>query len=166
MASVDEVLAAIDEPGDDARVMLTIDENLRIVTVPSEAVVLGAKGDRDVNRIWFKINRSYRGTDLYGFVPKVYYTNALGERYYYVCTDAALEGECIVFSWLIGRNAAAANGAVTFGVCLQRGADNEILQEFNTTTVTMQCLESACDGNAIEDTQALGNVTLGQIVLG
>ena len=172
MASVDEVLAAIDEPGEDARVVLTIDENLRIVNVPGTALVIGAKGDRDVNRIWFKINRNYRGTDLYGFVPKVYYTNGAGERYYYVCTDAALEGDCILFSWLVGRNAAAETGTVTFGVCMQRGAGDTVLQEFNTTTATMQCLQSACSEEATRDentgstAEMLGKALLGQMVLG
>lgn len=172
MATVNEVLTAMDEPGEDTRVILTIDENLRIVAVPSTAMVIGAKGDKDVNRIWFKINRNYRGTDLYGFVPKVYYTNALGQRFYYVCTDAALEGEYMLFSWLIGRNAVAETGTVSFGVCLQRGVENRVLQEFNTTTTTMRCIESACDGNAIKDegsesgVETLGSSILGRMVLG
>lgn len=172
MASIDEVLATMAEPGEDTRVILTIDENLRIVTIPSVALVIGAKGDKDVNRIWFKMNRNYRGTDLHEFMPKVYYTNAAGEQYYYVCTDMSVEGDSILFSWLVGRNAAAETGTVTFGICMQRTADGTVKQEFNTTTATMQCLQSACNEDAENDApeqegvMVLGAATLGRIVLG
>ena len=172
MANVEEVLAAMDEPGEDTRVILTIDENLRIVTVPSVALVIGAKGDRYVNRIWFKINRNYRGTDLSDFEPKVYYTNAAGQRFFYTCTDITLEGECMLFSWLVAGNAAVETGTVIFGVCMQRTVGGILLQEFNTTTAEMRCLQSACDGDAENDTprknddMVLGNSFIGLMVLG
>lgn len=172
MASAEELLAAMSEPGEDERVILTIDENLRIVTIPSVALVIGAKGDKDVNRIWFKINRYYRGTDLNGFMPKVYYTNAAGERYYYESTDARLEEGHILFSWLIGRKAVEETGTVEFGVCMQRLSGGEVLKEFNTTIATMQCLQSACDGEAecdgpgLSATLILGSGTIGYARLG
>lgn len=173
MASAEELLAAMSEPGEDERVILTIDENLRIVTIPSVALVIGAKGDKDVNRIWFKINRYYRGTDLNGFVPKIYYTNAAGERYYYEAADAGLEGDCILFSWLIGRKAVAETGTVEFGVCMQCLDGDTVEKEFNTTTATMQCVRSACNEDAERDGPAqsstvlvLGSAVLGQTRLG
>lgn len=51
------------------RVILTIDENLRIIDIPNLAVVIGAEGDKDVNRLYFKMDRLYRGTDLAAFTP-------------------------------------------------------------------------------------------------
>ena len=172
MASVDEMLEEMAEPGENARVILTIDENLRIVTVPSVALVIGVKGDKDVNRIWFKINRNYRGTDLSAFVPRIYYTNAVGEKYYYQSLDSHVEGESLLFSWLVGRDAVSAIGTVEFGVCMQRLVSGTVVQEFNTTTATVRCLKGACDDNAGSDSSGqdviaiLGNMTLGQMILG
>ena len=44
MTTVDELFAAMDAPKVD-RVILTIDENLRIIDIPNLAVVIGAEGD-------------------------------------------------------------------------------------------------------------------------
>ena len=87
MANVDEVLATMDTPEEAEKVILVIDEDLRVVTIPGIALVIGAEGDKDVNRLWFKMNRMYRGTDLSGFTPRVNYNNAVGKPYFYVATD-------------------------------------------------------------------------------
>lgn len=172
MASAEELLAAMSEPDEDERVILTIDENLRIVTIPSVALVIGVKGDKDVNRIWFKMDRNYRGTDLSEFIPKVYYTNAAGEKYYYQVWDSRIEGKNLLFSWLVGRDAAVETGTVEFGVCMQRLIAGSVVQEFNTTTATMQCLKGACNQDAGNDSAGqdviaiLDNMVLGQRILG
>lgn len=172
MANVEELLATMSEPAQPDRVILTIDEDLRIVTVPSVALVIGAEGDKDVNRIWFKMNRNYRGTDLRGFVPKVNYINAAGKSYYYRCTDAAVEEDSILFSWLISDKAAEERGTVEFSVCMQLQSGTTVVKEFNTTTATMQCMRSIHERGATNDAVSeggymiLGSGALGEAVLG
>ena len=63
MATVDELLAAETTENDDELSFL-IDEHLRIITVPERGVVLGVEGDKDVNRVRFRMNRYYHGSDL------------------------------------------------------------------------------------------------------
>ncbi len=173
MATVDEVLATMDTPEEAEKVILVIDENLRVVTIPSKAIVIGAKGDKDVNRIWFKMNRYYRGTDMGGFTPRVNYTNAAGKHYFYLPTDMVCEdGKNLVFSWLIGDKAAEANGSVTFSVCLRQMNGDDVIKEFNSTIATVQCLVSIHEADAPNDASGaansavLGRAILGKMILG
>lgn len=172
MASVDEVLAAMETPEEAERVILTIDEDLRIVTIPGIALVIGAEGDRDVNRIWFKMDRKYRGTDLEGFTPRVNYNSAAGNAYFYMPTDKTVDEKSILFSWLVGRGAAEKKGTVEFSICMQLLKGDVTLKEFNTTTATMQCLQSIHDENAEKEASSeaysavLGKATCGMAVLG
>jgi hypothetical protein len=115
MTTVDELFAAMDAPKVD-RVILTIDENLRIIDIPNLAVVIGAEGDKDVNRLYFKMDRLYRGTDLAAFTPRINYINAAGKNYYYDATDLTVEGDSLTFSWLIRAQAAEVSGTVEFSV--------------------------------------------------
>lgn len=173
MATVDEVLATMEAPEENERVILTIDEDLRVVTIPGIALVAAAKGDKDVNRIWFKMNRYYRGTDMGGFVPRVNYTNAAGGHYYYQPNDLTSEdGKTLLFSWLIGDKVAMENGSVSFSICLQQKSGDEVVKEFNTTTATLQCLVSNHNADAEDDTKATGvymtldEATLDEAILG
>ena len=45
MANVDEVLAMMDTPEEAEKVILVIDEDLRVVTIPGIGLVIGAEGD-------------------------------------------------------------------------------------------------------------------------
>ena len=167
MANVDEVLATMDTPEEAEKVILVIDEDLRVVTIPGIALVIGAEGDKDVNRLWFKMNRMYRGTDLSGFTPRVNYNNAAGKPYFYVSPDMTVEGDSLLFSWLIGRSAAEEKGTVEFSVCMQLLQDGGVVKEFNTTTATMQCLRSIHEADALNDASDAANiVTLGHTELG
>lgn len=173
MANVDEVLATMDTPEEAEKVILVIDEDLRVVTIPSKAIVIGAKGDKDVNRIWFKMSRYYRGTDMGGFTPRVNYTNAAGKHYFYLPTDMACEdGKTLAFSWLIGDKAAEANGSVTFSVCLRQMNGDDVIKEFNSTIATVQCLVSNHEETAEDDTEVtdayavLDEAILDETVLG
>ena len=141
MASVDEILAAASEAAEDEKIVLEINEDLRIVTVPSLALTLGAERDNKVNRVWFKMNKTYRGTDLSGFEAKVHYTNAAGKSYYHAVEDFGVVGDHIEFSWLVGKKAVEQAGSVEFSVCLMK-TDGDVTLEFNTTTATAQCLRS------------------------
>lgn len=156
MASIDEILAAMNEADEDGRVILVIDEDLRIITVPNIALVIGAERDKDVNRLWFKMNRYYRGTDLAGFEPQVNYTNAKNAHYYYTADDMTVSEDSVLFSWLIADKAAEAEGTVTFSICMQRFAGEERVQEFNTTTAQLKCLRSIHEEDAVDDASLPG----------
>jgi len=158
MASVEELLAAMSEPEEQARVILTIDEDLRIVTIPGIALVIGAEGDKDVNRLWFKMARNYRGTDLAGFTPKINYNNAAGGHYYYISTDMEVDDDSLMFSWLISDKAAEARGTVEFSICMQKYDGSKLSQEFNTTTASMTCLKSIHEKEAEDDNPTAGKL--------
>lgn len=172
MANVDEVLATMDTPEEAGKVILVIDEDLRVVTIPGIALVIGAEGDKDVNRLWFKMNRVYRGTDLSGFTPRVNYNNAAGRPYFYVASDMKAEENSLLFSWLIGRSAAEEKGTVEFSVCMQLLQNGAVVKEFNTTTATMQCLRSIHEADALNDASdaansaVLGRAIFGKMILG
>lgn len=152
MANVDEVLATMDTPEEAEKVILVIDEDLRVVTIPNKAIVIGARGDKDVNRIWFKMSRYYRGTDMADFTPRVNYTNAAGKHYFYLPADMVCkDGKNLEFSWLISDKAAEANGNVLFSVCLRQLIGSDVIREFNSTIATLQCLVSNHEETAEAD---------------
>ena len=165
MTTVDELFAAMSAPKVD-RVILTIDENLRIIDIPNLAIVIGAEGDKDVNRLHFKMDRFYRGTDLMPFMPRINYINAAGKNYYYDATDLTVEDDSLTFSWLIRAQAAEASGTVEFSVCMRQYAEKELVAEFNTTTASMKCLKSIHRGDAENDSNYSGTfAVLDQAVL-
>lgn len=155
MTSVDELFAAMSAPAAN-RVILTIDEDLRIISIPNLAVVIGAEGDKDVNRIYFKMSRWYRGTDLAAFKPRINYTNAAGKPYYYDAEDLTIEDDNLTFSWLIRAQAAQVSGTVEFSVCLREYAGTDLMAEFNTTTASMTCLKSIHEATAENDSAYAG----------
>lgn len=173
MTSVDKLLATMAEPSEGGKVILTVDEDLRIITIPSVALTIGAEGDKNVNQLWFQMSRYYRGTDLSGFAPRVNYTNANGASYYYVCGEPDVTNDTIAFSWLIADKAAEAKGTVEFSLCLQKYSGDTLLQEFNTTTATLTCLRSIHEWSAENDkpdgeasVSVLGNGALDTMALG
>lgn len=173
MTSVDKLLATMAEPSEGGKIILTVDEDLRIITIPSIAITIGAEGDKNVNRLWFQMSRYYRGTDLSGFSPRVNYTNANGASYYYECGEPEVTDDTITFSWLIADKAAEARGTVEFSLCLQKYSMDTLLQEFNTTTATLTCLRSIHEWSAENDKPegknslaVLNEAKLGKVVLG
>ena len=160
MASVDEVLAAMSEPEEPDKMILTIDENMRVVSIPNLAIVIGAEGDRNVNRLWFKMNRNYRGTDLAYFTPKINYRNADGDSYYYLPDDVMGTDDYIMFSWLVGGYAAVKTGSVSFSICMQQIEGDEVVKEFNSTTASMTCLVSIHDEDAQPDREISSDIAI------
>lgn len=150
MATVEELIASNSyEEGN----RLHVSEDLRTITVPDGEGVLGVYSDDSVRRVWFDMPRYCDGTDLWGFDIRVNYLNALGEADAYIVDDAVHDDETITFSWLVGRHAFAAQGAVTFNVCLRlHGADpSTVLKEFNTTLASMTVLEGLETDEAVSE---------------
>lgn len=142
MASTEEVLSTL--LADDyihSSIQFLIDENMRTVTVPPEGVVLGVTGDKDVNRINFKMVRFYDGLDLSTFQIRINYVNANGDANYYQVTDTTIEDDYILFTWLVSSDAAAYKGTVSFAARLYTVEDTIVKESFNSTVATAEVLE-------------------------
>ena len=142
MASTEEVLSTL--LADDyihSSIQFLIDENMRTVTVPPEGVVLGVTGDKDVNRINFKMVRFYDGLDLSTFQIRINYVNANGDANYYQVTDTTIEEDSILFTWLVSSDAAAYKGTVSFAARLYTVEDTIVKESFNSTVATAEVLE-------------------------
>ena len=142
MASTEEVISTL--LADDyihSSIQFLIDENMRTVTVPPEGVVLGVTGDKDVNRINFKMVRYYDGLDLSTFQIRINYVNANGDANYYQVTDTTIEDDSILFTWLVSSDAAAYKGTVSFAARLYTVENTNVKESFNSTIATAEVLE-------------------------
>lgn len=125
---------------------ITIDDNLRTMNIPSDIALLGVESDDDVNKIAFKMPKTYCGYDLSTFVAHINYVNAEGEGDQYIVDDLAADGEdptLLDFTWLVGRSACKYKGRTQFIVCLKKYASDgsgNVLQEFNTTVYSLPVL--------------------------
>ena len=123
---------------------ILIDDNLRTMTIPTDIVLLGVESDDDVNKIPFKMPKSYCGYDLSTFEIRINYMNANDEGDLYIVQDATVDGDNITFTWLVGRTACKYMGYTKFIVCLKKFADDDsgtVLQEFNTTVYRLPVLQ-------------------------
>lgn len=144
MATAEEILAGTASSDSAApENHLVISEDFRTVEIPTGQEVLGVYNDKDVRRVWFDMPAECDGTDLSDFDVYVHYVNAIGEGDAYTVDDLAVDGDHLVFSWLVGRNAFAAAGDVECAVCARKDNPStfEVVKEFNTTTFAMPVLE-------------------------
>lgn len=151
MVDLDKQFAAIaDVSEEDTAYDFVIDEDLRVIAVPERGVVLGVEGDKDVNRVRFRMNRNYRGTDLSGFNIRINYRSAEDEINYFTVTEKTVTDDAIYFVWLVGADTVAAKGTVYFVArFFTAEEDGTIIQEFNTTLGNARTLEGlAVDAQA------------------
>ena len=145
MSTAKELLAAAQEDG-----TMTIDGELRTISIPSGYEILGVESDDDVNRIDFRGPRYYHGLDLSKFDIRVNIENAKGDLDMFPITDVTVEDDVINFSWLVGRYTAQYQGVVTFSLCFREiDSQGVITREFNTTTATGRILEGLETGGVI-----------------
>ena len=143
MVDLDKQFAAIADVSEkDTAYDFVIDEDLRVIAVPERGVVLGVEGDKDVNRVRFRMNRNYRGTDLSGFNIRINYRSAEDEINYFPVTEKTVTDDAIYFVWLVGADTVAAKGTVYFVArFFTAEEDGTIAQEFNTTLGNARTLE-------------------------
>lgn len=111
---------------------LSVDENSRIITIPTVKNVFGIEGDIEVNRLTFSLPRYYSGFDMSEFSVRVNYVNANKEANYYEADDATSDKENITFSWLMGPDVTAYAGDVKFSIKLYKKQDAKVVKVFNT----------------------------------
>ena len=153
MVDLDKQFAEMaDVSEEDTAYDFVIDEDLRVIAVPERGVVLGVEGDKDVNRVRFRMNRYYRGTDLSDFNIRINYRPAEGEINYFPVTEKTVQDEKISFVWLVGADAVATKGTVYFIARFFTAEENgDIVQEFNTTLGNARTLEGLAVDAQAED---------------
>lgn len=137
---------------DTAEKYLVIDNDLRTITIPTGITIIGVESDDGVNRLHFKMSRTYGEFDLSEFtirinfmnrkkVNGIYVSNAYKDGTYLV-DDTEVDGDYIKFSWLVGRNAVKYMGDTKFIVCLKKtDYDGIVVKEFNTSLAILPSLE-------------------------
>lgn len=141
MATVDELLAAETTESDDELSFL-IDEHLRIITVPERGVVLGVEGDKDVNRVRFRMNRYYHGSDLSSFQIRINYQNADGEVNYFTVSEKTVDTDTFSFVWVVDADAVMTKGTVLFVVnCFTADSSGVVQKAYHTTLGAASVLE-------------------------
>ena len=153
MVDLDKQFAEMaDTSTEDSAYDFVIDEDLRVITVPERGVVLGVEGDKDVNRVRFRMNRYYRGTDISDFNIRINYQPAEGEVNYFPVTEKTVADDAIYFVWLVGADVVAAKGTVYFVTrFFTAEEDGTIVQEFNTTLGNARTLEGLAVDAQAED---------------
>lgn len=141
MVTANELLAQMS--GVDNRVC-TIDLDTRKINIPSSITTLGVESDDGVKRLYFKMPKTYRGTDLSsGFSIRINYINANDDpAAFSPARDVKVDGDIISFYWRIDRDVVAYKGNVKFIICLKRSdADGNVEKELNTTVASLPSLE-------------------------
>lgn len=115
-----------------------IDAQSRSITPPSTFKNFGVESDENSNRVYFKCPR-YVGDslDLTTLNLRVNYQNAKGDKDQYIVTDVTVEGDNVIFSWLLSRKCTMYSGILSFIVCaVKTDSSGVIVNEWNTTLCT------------------------------
>ena len=143
MANIDEAFAALSDVQSvsvNENVDFVVDSYLRVISIPVRGVVLGVEGDKDVNRVTFRMSRTYKGVDMSQFQIRINYANANNELNYFKVTEITVSDDEIVFVWVVGADAVAYVGNVEFVVRFIKLSGSNIIQELNTTLATAKSL--------------------------
>lgn len=143
MANIDEAFAALSDVQSvsvNENVDFVVDSHLRVISIPVRGVVLGVEGDKDVNRVTFRMSRTYKGIDMSQFQIRINYANANNELNYFKVTEITVGDDEIVFVWVVGADAVAYVGNVEFVVRFIKLSGSNIIQELNTTLATAKSL--------------------------
>ena len=121
---------------------ITIDEDLRTLTIPTNGTVFGVVGDISVNRVMFVLPRYFRGFDLTQCVARVNYCNPNGDANYYEADDLAETEGKATFTWLMAPDVTSYIGDVKFSIQMyKKDETGKIIKNFNTKYSTGKVLE-------------------------
>lgn len=127
----------------------TIDSRTRTIFVPPEIIVGAVQSDKNAERIKFSCPKIVGDNlDLSKFSIRINFENVssvdpdISIKDQYICEDASINGDNIIFSWVIGKNAARYMGIIRFIVCaVKTDSDSNISIEWNTTVAQIPVLE-------------------------
>lgn len=143
MASVEEVLAGMEEVNrEEEELCFVIDKDFRLISIQERGAVLGVEGDKDVNRVRFRMNRYYHGSDLSSFQIRINYQNAEGEVNYFTVKEKTVDTDTFSFIWVVAADAVMTKGTVLFVVnCFTADADGVVQKAYHTTLGVASVLE-------------------------
>lgn len=140
--TVEEALAASEVNDTGADEVITIDNDLRKITIPASITLLGVVSDENVQTLHFQMPKTYKGLDLSEFAIRINYMNANNVGDTYAVDDSEISGENIVFTWTAGRVACMYKGNTKFIICLKKkDTSGNVLKEFNTSLASLPVLE-------------------------
>lgn len=140
--TLEEALAASEVNDTGADEVITIDNDLRKITIPASITLLGVVSDENVQTLHFQMPKTYKGLDLSEFAIRINYMNANNVGDTYAVDDSEISGENIVFTWTVGRVACMYKGNTKFIVCLKKkDVSGNVLKEFNTSLASLPVLE-------------------------
>lgn len=140
--TLEEALSAAQTNDTGADEVITIDNDLRKITIPASITLLGVVSDENVQTLHFQMPKTYKGLDLSEFAIRINYMNANNVGDVYAVDDNEVSGDNITFTWTVGRVACMYKGNTKFIVCLKKkDASGNVLKEFNTSLASLPVLE-------------------------
>lgn len=119
-----------------------IDPDRREIYVDPDYQILGVESDEKADRILFRCPKTVGdGLDLTQYQLRINYQNANDQKGQYLVEDVTVDGEDILFSWLLHRPVTAYQGTVRFIVCAISVKEGEVKNEWNTTVAQCDVLE-------------------------
>ena len=134
-------------------ITITVDKNLRTLTVPNNGAVFGVVGDMSVNRICFSVPRYYSCFDMSEFTPRINYANSNGAANYYEADDLKSNENTVKFTWLLSPDVTTYIGNVKFSVQLYKKEANRVVQNFNTCYTNGKVLDGFIAENYVTPEQ-------------
>lgn len=134
-------------------ITVTVDKNLRTLTVPNNGAVFGVVGDMSVNRICFSVPRYYSCFDMSEFTPRINYANPNGEANYYEADDLKSIEDTVKFTWLLSPDVTAYTGDVKFSLQLYKTDEGRIVKTFNTRSATSKVMDGFIAENQVTPEQ-------------
>lgn len=140
--------AAMAETAAEPEEVCTIDVTTRTITIPDSLKIAGVMADNKTKRIYFKVPKQAQIADLSKLDVHINYLNAEMQGDRHDCTDKAISGEYMTFSWLISDFATMYKGNIKFIVCMDNAETEE---HWNTTVATLSVLEGLETGATIAE---------------
>ena len=158
---LDEALALAKPYAETEDSTIIVDGEARTITIPDSETLFGVKGDKDVERKYFRCPKVV-GDNIDLSKHQIYisyvFTKAQSQTSFpdvgdglYHCEDVEVSGDDITFSWLLSGNVFANSGFVAFKI-LAKYSDGEILKtKWNTTPAYGAILMTVPDGETIAE---------------
>ena len=109
-----------------------IDPLARTITVHPDYRLLGVESDENSKRVRFICPRFVDDVDLTELNLYINYQNANKDKGIYLVEDLEVDGDNVVFSWLLSRRVTEYKGNVYYIVCAKRSDGDNVVVEWNT----------------------------------